>query len=161
MKNKILLYAVMLLTIIWSCNKNKLNQPPFGLLYESEVASRAGVEELLIGAYSLLDGVAWDDLGAVGGWSGSPSNWLYGSICGSEAYAGSQQTDQPEMRSVGRFSAPATVFWFDLKWSAIYSGVARTNAVLRVMREAKDMTPDDTTEARAEALFLRGFYHFE
>jgi hypothetical protein len=43
----------------------------------------------------------------------------------------------------------------------LYAGIARADAVLRVMRRAKDMTSADTTEVRAEAVFLRAWYHFE
>ena len=43
----------------------------------------------------------------------------------------------------------------------MYEGVQRANSVLRTMRNAKDMSTDDTVEVRSEALFLRAFYHFE
>ncbi|MFI5187136.1 MAG: RagB/SusD family nutrient uptake outer membrane protein [Chitinophagales bacterium] len=159
---KILLSIIILIVSLWSCNKKKLNQPPFGLLNESDVTNKSGVEKLLIGAYSLLDGAAEDDQGSVGAYGTSSSNWIYGSICGSEAYRGSYDYDPTtEITNIENFSAGPTNYYFDAKWSAIYAGVARANTVLRVMRQAKDMTTADTTEVRAEALFLRAFYHFE
>src|SRR5439155_9860886 len=84
------------------------------------------------------------------------------SVRGSEAYGGSTQSDQPPITEIETFHANiATTGPLDDKWKALYAGIARANAVLRLMRQAKDMTPADTTEVRAEALFLRALYHFE
>ena len=116
----------------------------------------------------MLDGVSVDDsydpiLGFVGGggWSASASDWIYGSICGGEAYKGSDEADQLDIHSMEIFNVDANNGYLNDKWRAVYSGVARANAVLRVMRKAQDMTPGDTTEVRAEAVFLRAHYHFE
>jgi hypothetical protein len=54
----------------------------------------SGCGELLIGAYSLLDGFATDI--TVFNWGGGTSNWVYGGICGSEAYKGSTLDDLSE-----------------------------------------------------------------
>ncbi|MES1214601.1 MAG: RagB/SusD family nutrient uptake outer membrane protein, partial [Bacteroidota bacterium] len=161
MKNrKFFIYTTIIIIVLWAaCKKDDLNQPATGFLYESDLTNKDGVEGLLIGAYSLLDGNAGDDQGGVGCYGCSASNWLFGSIAGDEAHIGSQQTDQPEMRDIEKFTATATDYYFDAKWSAIYTGVAKTNTVLRVMRQAHDMTPEDTVEVRAETLFLRAFYH--
>ena len=94
--------------------------------------------------------------------SSGASNWIYGSVCGSEAYKGSKVDDQPLITEIETFQATAATSGpLDDKWKALYAGIARANAVLRVMRQAKDMTPADTTEVRAEAVFLRAWYHFE
>ena len=165
MKYKIIFLNVFTAAIIiCSCNKNKLNQPALGLLNDAALANKSGVEGLLIGAYALLDGVSNDDQGSIGGYYyASASNWIYGSLCGSEAYKGSTVDDNPPITQVETFQANAIGSWRPLeeKWKALYAGVARANTVLRVMRQAKDMTPDDTTEIRAEAVFLRAWYHFE
>ena len=44
---------------------------PLGQLSESEIANKRGVENLLIGAYSLLDGISING----GAWEGAASNW--------------------------------------------------------------------------------------
>ena len=45
------------LVLLYACKKNYLEKPPLGSLSEITLANKAGVEGLLIGAYSLLDGV--------------------------------------------------------------------------------------------------------
>jgi len=168
MKHKKIILTITIAVIhIFSCNKNKLDQPPLGQLSETDLANKHGVEGLLIGAYALLDGVSTNNLvyhmdgSGVGGFYSSSSNWIYGSVCGSEAYTGSDTRDAPEIRNVERFKWYPTDGVFKEKWTAVYAGIARANTVLRVMRKAWDMTPDDTTKVRAEAVFLRGHYHFE
>ena len=59
------------------------------------------------------------------------------------------------------FIANANNDYLEFKWVAIYEGIQRANSVLRLMRQAKDMSTADTIEVRAEALFLRAHYHFE
>ncbi|HXD76646.1 MAG TPA: RagB/SusD family nutrient uptake outer membrane protein, partial [Puia sp.] len=49
------------------------------------------------------------------------------------------------------------------KWDAMYDGIQRANDVLRTLKaaNANDMSASDTILARAQAVFLRAFYHFE
>ena len=54
--------AVIVLAV--SCSKSFLDKNPIGSLDQNTLANKAGVEGLLIGAYSLLDGYG----GAGGGW---------------------------------------------------------------------------------------------
>ena len=156
---KIFLIAPFTAVIISSCYKNKLNQPVPGLLSEQQLANKVGVDGLLIGAYSMLDGFSATSIPASGPWSTAASNWIYGSICGSEAYKGGP--DQPEIGYIETFIANASNGYFNDKWAAVYEGVQRANSVLRLMRQAKDMSTKDTIEVKAEALFLRAHYHFE
>src|ERR1700674_3784083 len=100
--------------IVFGCVKNKLDQPALGL-DESKLANRKGVEGLLIGAYSLLDGIGT----SVSGWGSAASNWIYGSVCGSEAYTGSRNTDQPDIRSIEIFSHNALNYYFTTKWVTV------------------------------------------
>jgi hypothetical protein len=166
MKYKILFLNVFTAAmIVYSCNKDKLDQPALGLLDEAALANKSGVEGLLIGAYALLDGISVGDESSngIGGFYTPGSNWIYGSLTGSEAYTGSLEGDQPLIAAIETFKATAGKRGdpLDAKWGVLYAGIARANAVLRVMRQAKDMTPADTTEVRAEAVFLRAWYHFE
>lgn len=153
---KSLLGLATLIGLIFSCNKSFLNSSSLGSLSTAQVANKQGVENLLIGAYSLLDGQ-----GAVqGGPASSESNWVYGSICGTEAYTGGDGS-LPEITDFETFVSTATNDFLETKWQALYEGVQSANDVIRIMRQAKDMTSADTIEAKAEALFLRAFYHFE
>src|SRR5689334_14096053 len=129
---RLILSAFIVAIIMLSCTRDQLNQPPLGLLDDATLANKNGVEGLLIGAYALLDGVSLDDQGGVGGYYSPASNWIYGSICGSEAYTGSWQNDQPPIWEIEAFQAtPGASFPLDAKWSALYAGIARANAVLR------------------------------
>jgi len=161
---RLVLNIMTAILILYACTKSKLNQPALGLVDETTLANKNGVEGLLIGAYSLLDGISgYNGYSSVGSEGSAASNWIYGSICGSEAYKGSVPGDNEPINSFARFtsSPSAGEGQLDSKWRAVYEGVARANAVLRVMRQAKDISPGDTTEIRAEAVFLRAFYHFE
>lgn len=153
--------SLILLGLVSSCNKKNLEQPALGQLDESILANKQGVEGLLIGAYSLLDGISIDANGSAGGWGSAASNWIYGSVCGSQAYTGSGESDQPPIRDIEKFNAPALDYNFEDKWVAVYAGVQRANTVLRVMAKAKDINEGDRKLISAQARFLRGFYHFE
>ena len=154
---KTLLLLALFSFYFFSCNKDKLNVPPLGQLGESEIATRKGVENLLIGAYSLLDGISING----GAWEGAASNWIYGSICGGEAYKGSDKLDQEQIISVETFRTLSSNSSVATRWKAIYWGVQRTNDVLRILKKATGIKPDDSIEIAAEARFLRGHYHFE
>ncbi|HEY4323370.1 MAG TPA: RagB/SusD family nutrient uptake outer membrane protein [Mucilaginibacter sp.] len=158
---KFFLIALFVTTIIYSCYKSKLNQPVPGLLQQQQLANNTGVQALLIGAYAMLDGVSTPGSPANPSYGSAGSNWIYGSICGSEAYTGSFDGDLPTVEQIEKFESDPSTIYFDIKWAAVYEGVQRANSALRLMREAKDMSTADTIEVRAEALFLRAHYHFE
>lgn len=149
--------VVMVGILIYSCSKSYLEKRPLGQLDETSLANKKGVERLLIGAYSLLDGIG----GNKSGWNSAASNWIYGSICGSEAYKGSDRNDQAPIAAVEQFIASATNEALASKWGVVYDGVQRANDVLRVMDKAKDISPEDQKRIAAEARFLRAHYHFE
>jgi len=150
------LFIVSIAGIIsYACNK-KLNQPSLGGLTEQDVANKVGVEGLLIGAYSLLDGVGGSKSDPLGS---AASNWMYGSICGSEAYTGSFPGDGNV--SIERFQSTSTDFSLESKWATVYDGIQRTNEVLRTMKLATDIPKNDQKRIAAEARFLRAHYHFE
>lgn len=162
MYRKFALLIMLAIPLMYACNKNKLDQPSLGELDESKVANKNGVERLLIGAYAMLDGISIGNRPEeIYGHSTGPSNWIYGSICGSEAYKGSNQGDQAEVSNLEKFIPVATNSFLNTKWVAIYAGIARSNTVLRVMKKAKDIRTQDQKQIEAEARFLRGFYHFE
>jgi hypothetical protein len=156
---KICLICFITGIILYACSKKYLDKRALGELDETALANKKGIEGLLIGAYSLLDGIA----GNKGGVGSSGSNWIYGSICGSEAYIGSSQND-PGNTSIApfeRFTATATNENLASKWSIVYDGIQRANDVLRIMKKAKDVLEADQKRIAAEAKFLRAHYHFE
>lgn len=145
--------------LLSDCSKEDL--PALGRLDENTLNNRKGVEGLLIGAYALLDGISNDDVGGVGFFSTAASNWIYGSICGGEAYTGSEQADGGDIRSIERFQTTASFESILGKWSVVYAGAQRANSVLRVMERAVDIPDEEKARIRAETLFLRAHYHFE
>lgn len=148
---------VMLLgVIIYSCSKDFLDRKPLGALDENVLANKKGVEGLLIGAYSLLDGY-----GAGGNWDASGSNWVYGSVVGGDAHKGSDAGDQQDINPMERYESGATNNYYNNKWRTVYEGVTRANNVLKVMAKATDISAADIKRITGEARFLRAHYHFE
>src|ERR1700710_1363451 len=83
--------SVATLTLTYSCKK-LLDKSPAGVLAGSTLANKAGVDGLLIGAYSLLDGYYQGQPGT--GYGGGISNWTYGGVGADDAYKGSTTDDQ-------------------------------------------------------------------
>ena len=65
------------LLLMHSCSEEFLEITPNGQLDQSVLATYDGVDALLIGAYSLLDGITNGF-----GWDAATSGWVYGSIRG-------------------------------------------------------------------------------
>ncbi len=160
-----------IILLVYACSKSFVTVPNLGGLSQATLANKAGVEGLLIGAYSMLDGIG--DAGtsgtpalvdATGGvWETSADNWIYGSVAGGDDHKGSDPGDQPDIVPIQYYSETAANGFFDDKWITLYDAIQRCNNTIRTMRQVTDgsMTPADTTEVRAEALFLRALYHFE
>jgi hypothetical protein len=100
--------VVIFLTLLgtWNCRQDFLNVPPAGSLDQTLLQSENGVEALLIGAYSMLDGWAEGFLGD--GWMSSSTNWVFGSIRGLEALKGTDDADQPDVNPIMGFSEQST-----------------------------------------------------
>lgn len=158
-------YSLICLSLVgvitYSCSKSFLERTPKGSLDENTLANKKGVEALLIGAYSVLDGFI--DGGGIflGGWQSAGSNWVYGGVSGGDAHKGSDGGDQPDIIPIERCESTPTNDYFNVKWSVVYEGVTRSNSVLKVMAKATDISASDITRITAEARFLRGHYHFE
>lgn len=146
--------------VVYSCKKN-LNIQPVGSLLPSVLANKAGVDALLIGAYSYLDG--YSNLNGTTSWESSTDNWSYGSIAGDDAYKGSNTTDQPDAVPIESHSIDPSNPYIQAKWFAMYSAAQRANDVLREIPLVTDgsVTPDYAAEVTAEARFLRGVFHME
>ncbi len=143
--------------ILFACSKDFLEKAPLGSLNPGNLANKVAVDGLLIGAYSLLDGFG----GAGAGWESAGSNWVYGGVASDDAYKGSDGGDQPDIIPIETYTAPSTDYYFNNKWNAVYDGAQRCNDVLRTMRLATDITPEDSSLIAAQARFLRAHYHFE
>lgn len=148
------------LVIFYSCNKY-LNKPPVGTESAAGLASASGVDGLLIGAYSMLDGYA-SGLGYTS-WETSTTNWVYGGIASDDAYKGSNTTDQPNAVPIENHSLDPSNEYLAEKWSFCYNAIQRANDVIREVPLVKDaaFTPALAAKDIAEAKFLRGVFHLE
>ena len=159
LKNKLLLLGgiVVTLLVITACEKF-LDKPPLGTLSPEVMATEKGVQGLLIGAYSLVDGE-----GAAGdGFASGASNWILGGVTSDDAYKGSDPTDVAEAAPMEQWtSLTPTNGAIIQKWIVCYAGAQRCNDVLGTMALAKDITPAKATQITAQVRFLRAFYHFE
>jgi starch-binding outer membrane protein, SusD/RagB family len=149
--------GLVLLVLVNACSKSFLNKPPLGTLSPAIVANKNGVEGILIGAYSLLDGNG----GNGGGWGAAGSNWVYGSVCSDDALKGSTPSDQGDIAPLEVWNATATNSYPAGKWALCYDGIQRSNDVLRTLPLTTDVSAADALQMTAEARFLRGHYHFE
>lgn len=158
---EIVAFVFVLVVTTLSCNKSFLERVPRGTLDVNTLANKKGVEALLIGAYSVLDGFINGGGIFLGGWQSSGTNWVYGSINGQDAHKGTDAGDQPDINPIETFTPTATNGYFDVKWQIVYEGITRANSVLTVMANATDISAADKTRIEGEARFLRGHYHFE
>ena len=143
--------------VVLSCNETFLEEPPRGVFSENILINRQGIEGMLIGAYSLLDGVG----GPTNDWFAAASNWVFGDVTSDDAYKGTDAGDQIEINPIERFESLPTNDYFNRKWRHQYDGVSRSNDVLRLIGKATDIPDEDKARLIAEARFLRGYYHFE
>ncbi len=165
-RSPILLVLIIALSgIPGSCRKDFLDVKPTGDLNQFVLANEKGIDALLIGAYSMLDGVS----SQFGGWETASSNWLYGSIRGVEANKGSDSGDSnTDINAIQTFSESPSNYWtssyLNLKWREVYEAVSRCNSSIMVINQA--LADGTITKAKAEFFFgqaraLRGWYHFE
>ena len=144
----------------YACSK-KLDLQPQGSLLASNVNNNSGVQGLLIGAYVLLSGenVPGQNLGN----GSAASNYVYGSEAADDSYKGSSPSDQSDAIPLLTWSLAqaGTTAYLDQRWIVLYTGIQRSNDVIRTLRLSTGISPADTVEYVAEARFLRGFYHFE
>ena len=140
--------------IFMACKKSFLKQDTVGVLTEEQATSAKGARQFLISTYSALKG---------SGWEGGGYNWVYGSIEGGEANKGSDAGDQADIVPIQQYSATPTNNYFNIKWRALYEGIARANSTIRILNKLKetDMSADEKKDILAQARFLRGYYHFE
>jgi hypothetical protein len=147
------------LLLMNSCSEDFLSITPNGSLDQSVLATYDGVDALLVGAYSLLDGITNGF-----GWESATSGWVYGSIRGMEANKGTDSGDQPDINPLQTFSETSTNPYLNAKWRACYEGIARCNSTIVTAQMAADngtITSDELASFVAQARAVRGWYHFE
>lgn len=162
MKNiiKLILFSAFLAVLLFqfSCSEDFLTKEPPGVAAGSALESDAGVEALLVGAYSTLQG-----FGRFGGAMGT--DWTYGSGASDECYKGTSSGDQTNYNAVERYECLPSNPYMAERWRDSYNGVARSNQVLVFLKTAQaGTTPIPDARAKqieAQAKFLRAWFHFK
>ncbi|WP_461490860.1 RagB/SusD family nutrient uptake outer membrane protein [Pontibacter sp. HJ8] len=144
-------------SVFVACKDEFLEAEPIGVLRDVDLNTKAGVQGLLIGAYSLLDGTG----SATNNWEAAGSNFVFGSIASDDAYKGSDPSDQAPMLIMERYETQPNTGYLDIKWRTLYDGIARANDVLRTIPEVEEFTEEERKTITGEARFLRGHYHFD
>ncbi|MEO5999431.1 MAG: RagB/SusD family nutrient uptake outer membrane protein [Chitinophagaceae bacterium] len=145
--NKHITIGCFLFFMMTSCQKNFLEKRPYGAISETTLSTKDGVNGLLIGAYSLLDGG-----GATGG----------GYTTGFEAIAAPDDANlgtETGGSIIDCFMIDPSIAQFRDKWKFLYAAVQRCNDVLKLLPKVTDATPDEKLQLQAEAQFLRGIYY--
>lgn len=158
LQSKLLKIAVVLFLIpVVSCQKEFLERGAIGSTSEATLATKAGAEALLIGAYSLLDNGG----SAGGGW---PSGkWIFGGVTSDDAHTGTEAGALQPVPAFESYNFDATLYPLNDKWRFFYSAIQRANDVLRLLPQIPEssLSADQAKQIKAEAIFLRAVYHFE
>lgn len=159
MKKTITILFVSLLMTASSCSDNYFDLQPQGRASITQLSNKNGVSALLIGTYSLLDGVGAGNTGR----QSTISNYVFGGISSDDAVKGTDAGDQPEQSFIEQYNWLSDNTYFLGKWWHSYDGVARANEVIQIVSspDVKDMSEAEKAQVIAEARFLRGHYHFE
>ncbi len=149
-----LIYVALLFGIL-ACSDEFTKSPAVGALSDEALKNETGVNLLLIGAYSTLDGVRANGFG--NGWAVSGDNWIM-DVISDDAHKGSTDDDQADLKEVEIFNWATGNGYFYGKWGAIFAGINRANAVISLIATIEN---GDFLAQLAEARFLRGHYNFE
>jgi len=140
--------------LLYSCQDSFLVVPVTGQLDSKLLAGKLGLDAALISAYSQINGR--------GNRMASPSNWVWGSIRGGDANKGTDPGDFSDINPIQRYEALPTQGVISDKYNGNYEGVARANAVLKLLLTADPSVTDaEKTSFEAQAKFLRAHNYFE
>lgn len=162
-KNKVLLAAGLSLTglTILSCSKDFLERPPYGAISDADLANRTGVEGLLVGAYSMLDGSGYNDW-LIDAHNTTVWNTWFGSVGADDAHKGSISGAQTYRAQIENKTYTPSNEAFYQKWKFLYGAIGRTNETIRMLAKTTGIFSDaEATQIIAQARCLRGIYHFE
>lgn len=155
MNIKNLTFAIVCsLSITIACSDDFLNVGATGSLSEAQMTSLSGIDGVLIGAYSSLNGT-------FGNRFESPSHWVTGSIAGGEANKGTDPGDYSTINPVQRYETDATQGDLNQLWRGRFDGVSRANSVLKLIAMSETLSAADAARLSGEARLLRGHFYFD
>jgi len=137
-----------------SCSDEFLEVGATGSLSEAQITTLQGVDGVLVGAYSALNGVFGNRFEA-------PSHWVTGTIAGGEANKGTDPGDYSSINPVQRYETDATQGDLNQLWRGRYEGVSRSNRVLKLLAASETISSADAARISGEARMLRGHYYFD
>ena len=146
----------MTFSVIVSCSEDFTDIDPVGSLSDASLQNATGVDLLLTGTYSVLDGIRNGGPGA--DWTKSGDNWWM-DVISDDAHKGSTDGDQADLYAIEIFDWGTTNPYFEGKWQALYAGVNRANGVIDLISSSDN--PADFDVEHAQAKFLRAHYNFE
>lgn len=153
MKKRFLVYFTLFAAIL-ACSDDFTDVPAIGALSDQTLQNEQGVELLLIGAYSVLDGIRNNQGGA--DWTVSGDNWWF-DVLADDAHKGSTDGDQADLYLLEIYDWTSANPYLTV-WNGRFAGVNRANAVIDLIGKIEGV---DLTGKLAEARFLRGHYNFE
>lgn len=152
MKKILILLLAGLIT--YACSKDFTEIAPKGSLNSEALANEQGVDLLLIGAYSMLDGFRF---GLNNDFLASGDNWWF-DVVSDDAHKGATNGDQNELYLLEHYDWATNNPYIRDEWIAPFAGVNRANAVIEQAAAIEDA---DLTRQVAEARFLRAHFNFE
>lgn len=161
-KNKSILTSGLVLLLIGAgaCNKSFLERVPIAGISEQTLLTKHGVEGMLIGTYSILNGTARFNSAD---FNNGISNSLVAGIASDDAKKGCINSAGTEWDAIENYTVNPTQVHIADRWKSIYTGVHRANETIRFLNKLPQgiFTPEEAKQVMAEARFLRGVYHFE
>ncbi|WP_373517118.1 RagB/SusD family nutrient uptake outer membrane protein, partial [Pricia sp.] len=155
MKKKIIYSVLLTCILLAACSDDFTVIPPTGALSDEALQNATGVDLKLTAAYSVLDGERINRQGepvSAGG-----DNW-WTDVVSDDAHRGSTDSDNTELFQIETLDWQTGNGWFLGRWSALFGGVNRANAVIELINQIPE---GDFSQQLGEAYFLRAFYNFE
>ncbi len=153
MKKRIF-YLLAIFTAIIACSDEFTEVPAIGALSDQTLQNEQGVNLLLVGAYSVLDGIRNNQGGA--DWTVSGDNWWF-DVLSDDAHKGSTDGDQADLYLLEIYDWTSANPYLTV-WDGRFAGVNRANAVINLINNIEE---GDFSSQLAEARFLRGHFNFE
>jgi len=154
MKNKFI-YFIAILIAISSCSDDFRETPAIGALSEENIMNEVGVDLLLTGAYSILNGTRNE--GSAQQFGTGTDNWWI-DVISDDAHKGSTDGDQGTLLNLELLNITTANDYIRAKFQILNAGLNRANAVLALIESIPDL---DLSSQAGEAYFLRGFFYFE
>ena len=158
MKKAILYSAMALATTLGmsSCGDDFLTIEAAGAVGEGTLMNDQGIEFLLTGAYSSLNGMMSSQ------WANPASTLadpVFGDMLGGDTNEGTQAGDQPDWNALEVYSITAANPYISQKWAAIYEVVKRCNNILSILNRTDAISNPDQIAGQAQ--FLKALWLFE